>query len=237
MTPTDLDRQPPEPLTRDRPTRLARIRKRRRPRTPAGPVIELVVIVAVALGLALGIQAFIVKPYKIPTGSMEPTLAVGQRVLVDRIGNALGEPHVGEIVVFHPPANAEEGECGSDSHPVTPGGAACDEPDSARSSTNFIKRIVAGPGDEIYIREGHVYRRAGGRGEFVREKDPYIKACYGSSECNFPRAIRIPTGHWFMMGDNRGNSDDSRFWGPVPTSWIIGEAFVTYWPPDRIGTL
>jgi signal peptidase I len=50
-------------------------------------------------------------------------------------------------------------------------------------------------------------------------------------------AITVPAGHWFMMGDNRGESDDSRFWGPVPTGWIIGGAFATYWPPDRIGTL
>jgi signal peptidase I len=200
-------------------------------------VIELVVIVAVALGLALGIQAYLVKPYKIPTGSMEPTLEVGQRVLVNRVGMALGEPHVGEIAVFHPPANAEEGECGNDSHPVTPGGAACDETDDQPASVNFIKRIVAGPGDEIYISQGHVYRRAAGAATFKREADSYIKPCGDNSECNFPRAIRIPPGHWFMMGDNRGDSDDSRFWGPVPTGWIIGQAFATYWPPDRVGIL
>ena len=69
----------------------------------------------------------------------------------------------------------------------------------------------------------------------MREKDSYIRACGASPECNFPTPIKIPAGHWFMMGDNRGESDDSRFWGPVPTGWIIGEAFATYWPPDRIG--
>ena len=66
-------------------------------------------IVLVALGLALGIQAFIVKPYRIPSGSMEPTLAVGQRVLVDRIGTHFSDPHVGEIAVFHPPEGSPEG--------------------------------------------------------------------------------------------------------------------------------
>ena len=70
-----------------------------------------------------------------------------------------------------------------------------------------------------------------------READSYIRPCPGVAECNFPVAITVPAGHWFMMGDNRGESDDSRFWGPVPTGWIIGGAFATYWPPDRIGIL
>jgi signal peptidase I len=200
-------------------------------------LLELVAIVAIAVILALLIQAFIVKPYKIPSGSMEPTLAEGQRVLVNRIGMDFSEPHVGEIVVFHPPKGAEHEICGPVPHTVTFGGAACAAPVPEEASENFIKRVVAGPGDEIYIKEGHVFRKAAGKSQFVAEQDSYIRACGGVQECNFPTPIRIPAGHWFMMGDNRGNSDDSRFWGPVPTGWVIGGAFATYWPPDRIGTL
>ena len=190
-------------------------------------IVELVVIVLVAIGLALAIQAFVVKPYRIPSGSMEPTLKIGQRVLVDRIGMHFGDPHVGEIAVFNPPENAQQEVCGV----ARPSGAACSAPEPKRSSTYFIKRIVAGPGDTLYIREGHAYRNG------TRESDSYIAPCEGGSECNFPTPIKIPAGHWFMMGDNRGESDDSRFWGPVPTGWIIGGAFATYWPPDRIGFL
>ncbi len=203
----------------------------------AGSIVEVVVLIAVAVAVALGIQAFIVKPYKIPSGSMEPTLAIGQRVLVNRIGMDFSQPHVGEIAVFHPPEGAEQQQCGPTPHPITPGSAACSQPLPKESSVNFIKRIVAGPGDEIYVKEGHVYRKSAGTSQFVAEQDPYIKACGISSECNFTTPIKIPPGHWFMMGDNRGDSDDSRFWGPVPTAWIIGEAIATYWPPDRIGTL
>ena len=197
----------------------------------ANSLVELVVIVLVAIGLALAIQAWIVKPYRIPSGSMEPTLKVGQRVLVDRVGMHFGGPKVGQIVVFHPPKDAEQQVCGPAPHMVTPGGAACATPEPQESSTNFIKRIVAGPEDTLYIKEGHAYRNG------KRESDSYIAECGGGSECNFPTPIKIPAGHWFMMGDNRGESDDSRFWGPVPTGWIIGQAFATYWPPDRIGTL
>jgi signal peptidase I len=198
-----------------------------------GTLIELAVIVAVALGLALGIQAFVVKPYRIPSGSMEPTLAVGQRVLVNRIGMTLGEPHVGEIAVFHPPEGAEQEMCGPVAHMVRLGDEACSQPEPKEASVNFIKRIVAGPGDTMSIVEGHVIRNG------VREQDSYIRPCAAPTapECNFPKPIKIPAGHWFMMGDNRGESDDSRFWGPVPTGWIIGGAFATYWPISRIGTL
>lgn len=204
---------------------------KKRSKSTTGSIVELVVIIAVALGLALGIQAFIVKPYRIPSGSMEPTLAVGQRVLVNRLGMVFSDPHVGEIAVFHPPRDADREICGPTPHVIKLGGAACAAPETVQSSTNFIKRVVAGPGDVISIVEGHVIRNG------VREQDSYIKACGASPECSFPTPIKIPPGHWFMMGDNRGESDDSRFWGPVPTGWIIGGAFATYWPIDRIGIL
>jgi len=199
----------------------------KRKKSTTNSIIELVVIIAVAIGLALGIQAWIVKPYRIPSGSMEPTLAIGQRVLVDRIGMHFGDPHVGEIAVFNPPQSAQQEVCGVPR--LT--GAACSEAESRRSSTYFIKRIVAGPGDVIKIVEGHVIRNG------KREPDHYIMPCGGTAVCNLPTPIKIPAGHWFMMGDNRGESDDSRFWGPVPRGWIIGGAFATYWPPDRIGIL
>ena len=206
-----------------------------RARSKKASAIELVAIIAVAIGLAFGIETFVVKPYKIPSGSMEPTLKIGQRLLVNRIGMDLGGPHVGQIVVFHPPAEAAQGQCGPLPHTVTTGGAACALPVPREAREYFVKRIVAGPGDALYIAGGHVYREAAGSSSFVPERDSYVKACGFAPECSFPRAITIAPGHWFMMGDNRGDSEDSRFWGPVPTSWIVGPALATYWPPDRIG--
>jgi signal peptidase I len=202
-----------------------------REKSTGGSLLELVVIVAVALGLALGIQAFLVKPYRIPSESMVPTLAVGQRVLVNRLANHFGDPEIGDVTVFHPPAGADTDTCGD---PNRSDGQACDVPTRNRASVNFIKRVVAGPGDTVFIRRGHVYRNG------KREKDAYIaSSCNGSAGrgCNFTTPIKIPAHHWFMMGDNRGESDDSRYWGPVPRQWIIGSAFATYWPPKRIGLL
>ncbi len=192
-------------------------------------LLELVLTVAVAIGLALLIQAFIVKPYRIPSGSMEPTLAIGQRILASRLTT---HPGVGDIVVFHPPAGANYASpvCGNPNQGGT-GGQACDKPTPQESSQTFIKRVVGVGGDTISIVNGHVIRNG------VPEKDAYIYQCGDAGDCNYRVPIKIPPGYYFMMGDNRGESDDSRFWGPVPQKWIIGIAFFTYWPPDRIGFL
>jgi signal peptidase I len=194
----------------------------------SGSLIELVLIVAVALGLALGIQAFLVMPYRIPSESMVPTLVKGQRVLVNRIGERFGHPEVGDIVVFHPPIGADTGnECGT----TPPQGQVCNTPTPEKADTNFIKRVVAGPGDRLRIDEGHVIRNG------KRQNEPFALPCGRGAECDFPAEVTVPAGHYFMMGDNRGSSDDSRFWGPVPEDWIIGQAFATYWPPKKIGLL
>jgi signal peptidase I len=202
---------------------------RERKKSPLKSVIELVITVGVAVGLALLIQAFIVKPYKIPSPSMEPTLSIGQRVLANRLIN---HPSVGDIVVFHPPAGADPASpvCG-DQNQGAGHSQACDEPTAKESGQTFIKRVVGGPGDVIRILDGHVYRNG------ARESDSYTNACGAGPSCNFPTPIKVPPGDYFMMGDNRGESDDSRFWGPVPDKWVIGVAFFTYWPPDRIGFL
>ena len=203
-------------------------------KSPLSTLIELAVVVVTALALALAIQAFLVKPYRIPSGSMLPTVRVNQRVLVDRIGMDFSSIHVGDIIVFHPPKNYAAG-CANPSQGESPGGqdapTACEVPWRQPSSQTFIKRVVGLPGDRLSIRDGHVFRNG------KRESDSYIIQCDGDSACNFPQTITVPRGYYYMMGDNRPDSEDSRFWGPVPRAWIIGKAFLTYWPPDRIGFL
>jgi signal peptidase I len=150
---------------------------------------------------------------------MEPTLPIGTRVVVKQ-----RPPRVGTIVVYHPPDGFDRQECGPTPHVLRPGGGACADPVPRASAAELIKRVVAGPGDRIFVRAGHVYREAQGSTGFVRERDSYIRTCGKSPECNFPDPITIPAGHWFLMGDNRGESLDSRFFGPVPTAWIVGTA-------------
>ena len=197
-----------------------------RPQSTFGAVVELVAIVAFAVGLALVIQAYAVKPYVIPSGSMKPTLETGQRVLVQRVGYHFGDPQIGDIVVFHPPQGAESERCGTEPPP----GEVCTDTVDEPQEDNFIKRVVATPGDTLKIVGGHAIVN----GE--QTADDFTNPCRGAGHgCNFRKEVTIPPDTYFMMGDNRGASDDSRFWGPIPRDWIIGKAFATYWPPDRLG--
>jgi signal peptidase I len=191
-------------------------------------VAELVITFAVAICAALLVQAFLVKPYKIPSGSMIPTLAIGQHILVDRLDT---HPGLYDIVVFHPPAgsNPDTAICGKPSEGYGHQ-QACDEGTPTASTETFVKRVVGLPGDHLRIVDGHVWR------DGVEEKGKYVQPCNtGPSNCDFPQTITVPADEYYMMGDNRGPSDDSRFWGPVPERSIIGIVFATYWPIDRIG--
>jgi signal peptidase I len=198
----------------------------------ARSVAELVVIVAIALGLAVAIQGFIVKPYEIPSASMEPTLHINQRILVDRVGMHFSTPHIGDIFVFHPPtsetcADPHQGENGAGQDAA----AACDVAQTHESSQTYVKRVVGLPGDRLAIVDGRVLRNG------HPEQSSFTEPCGDAGECNFRATITVPKGDYYMMGDNRPDSLDSRYWGPVPKAWLIGKAFLTYWPPDRIGFL
>jgi signal peptidase I len=154
-----------------------------------------------------------VQQYRVTSGSMEPTLQVGERVTAERSG----APAIGDIVVFHPPVGARVNDpvCGvSDQGTGTT--APCDVPLPQESSSTFVKRVVAGPGDLVSLRDGHVIRNG------VPENEPYIAPCQSGDACSFPTPVRVPAGEYYLLGDNRGVSDDSRFWGPVPSAWIIG---------------
>jgi len=201
--------------------------KEKKEKSASGSLLELVMIVAVALGLALAIQAFLVKPFRIPSESMVPTLEVNQRVLVDRVSFRFSDPDRFNIVVFKPPRGADLNTCGAE-HPDN---QPCPKETPEKSDTNFIKRVVGLPGDRLSVRGGQVYIN----GEL--KDDDAARPSKTCATCNLEKPITIPPDHYFMMGDNRGESADSREWGPVPKKWIIGKAFATYWPPKRIGTL
>jgi len=188
----------------------------------AGVVLLVLAFVMPLIGAALVVPNF-VKPYRVPSENMNPTLRVGDRFLVWRLG---GDPSVGDIVVFNPPAGSDSDVCGTTNRSYDPDqeGRACSRPTKDKADVNFVKRIVAAPGDTLAVEDGHVIRNG------KRQREPFIARCDGGGGCNLPKAITVPPDHYFMMGDNRGASQDSRFWGPVPSDWIKGRAFTTYWP-------
>lgn len=219
-------------------------------------VLESAAIVAVALIAAFFIQFLLVKPYKIPSLSMYPLLDVNQRVLVNRVEGRLGTPERGDVVVLKPPPGAEMMKCGIEpgqqfgpplqtyetSRGYGSGGGgssmACPQALPGQSKQAFIKRVIGLPGDRIKIIKGNAY--INGKKLF----EPYISpknSCedpqYFRESCTYSREFTIPPNKYFMMGDNRNDSDDSRFWGPVDGSKIVGEAFATYWPAGEIGGL
>jgi signal peptidase I len=174
-------------------------------------IIEYVVLAVVAIAVALLIQAFLVKPYRIPSESMENTLLIGDRVLVDRVSWRFSEPARQNIVVFHSPLAG----------PV------------------LIKRIIGMPGDEVSLKDGAVYING------KKLDEPYVRQIKGKPVRSDPfdnglpwslqTPYKVPAGSYFMMGDNRIDSGDSREFGPVPRSQLVGKAFARYWPPNRIG--
>jgi signal peptidase I len=180
--------------------------------------IDWIVTIAGAIGIVLAIKAWVVNPYRIPSSSMEPTLhcarpgqdceaRLSDRVLANRFIYHFRSPHRGEIVVFNTPKAAQQ-MCGA--------------------SGTFVKRLIGLPGDTVTEKTGGwVYINGN------RLNEPYLKADRRAHDST-TGTWHVPKGQYFFMGDNRGESCDSRRWGAVPRKNLIGKVFATYWPPNRI---
>ena len=196
---------------------------------------ELPVLIAIAFVLALLMKTFLVQAFYIPSESMEPTLhgctgCNGDRVLVNKLVWRLRDPRRGEIVVFIAEHDSAHKSFLGRIRSFFTEGLGVTTP----SEKDFIKRIIGLPGETVEGRDGHVEICAKPNVGCHILKEPYLTQT--AAPTNFG-PVRIPAGHYFMMGDNRAISDDSRDWGTLPRSYIIGKAFATYWPLDRIRTL
>ena len=171
-----------------------------------GGLVEYVVILLVSFALVFGfVRPFVVEPFWIPSESMVPTLLVDDRLLVNKFIYRFAEPERGDIVVFEGVESGDE---------------------------DLIKRVVGVPGDEVAVRRGKLYLNGEPQKEPYVVEDPCLR--YLPKTCAFG-STTVPEGHVFVMGDNRANSRDSRFFGPLPEGNIEGKAFLRFWPPGRIG--
>ncbi len=170
-------------------------------------LIEWAAILIVAVVAAVLLRTFVVQPYYIPSGSMEPTLKVGDKVLVNKLSYHMHGVHRGDVVVFKKPPN-----------------------DYSPNIKDLIKRVIGLPDETISGHDGHVYIN----GQLLNEK--WLPKGTSSVTSTFG-PVHIPAGDYFVMGDNRINSSDSRVIGPIPGSLIVGRAFLIVWPVGHIGGL
>lgn len=163
--------------------------------------IEILESVVIAVVLAALIRIFIFSPFYIPSGSMEPTLQVGDRIIVSKLNYHFTNPARGDVIVFRFPLDPDR---------------------------DFVKRVIGLGGETVAFRDSQLYIN----GEPVSED-------YLPEGLKFPDfgPVQVPEGNYFMMGDNRNNSDDSRRWGSLPEEYIIGKAIIIYWPPARLDLL
>lgn len=195
----------------------------RRGRSGVGAAI---IVLAVALPVAtFAVLRFVLetRAFRIPSEAMLPTLGVGDRVVTTKVS----DPGRGDVVVFEAPRGALANECGVRRPPPS----ACPRPTDAGSETTFVKRVVADAGDRVAIVDGVAVV------DGERLDEPYVRPSSDCATCNLPRPIEIPAGHYFVLGDNRGQSADSREWGPIEKDSIVGEIRLRYWPPARFGGL
>ncbi len=155
--------------------------------------------------VAVLVRTFLLESFYIPSGSMENTLLINDRVLVDKIGYHLHSIHHGDIVVFRRPPHLQI------------------------SDDDLIKRVIGLPGDVVKASGGSVY--VDGR----RQSEPYVRStCHGTG--NFG-PVTVPAGRMFVMGDNRCNSYDSRYFGPISENLVVGQAVLRIWPLSRLSGL
>jgi signal peptidase I len=196
--------------------------------SPWRKIADWVVTIAVAIGFVLAFEAEVAKPYRIPSASMEKTLhcarpaagctgSTSDRVLVDRLAYYFGSPQRGQIVVFTAPARANV--CGGND-----------------GGTTFVKRLIGLPGETVREDDsGHIWIREPAARRWTKLREPYLPARTRLADtADFGRTWHVPNGEYFMLGDNRPDSCDSRRWGSVARSNLIGPVIFTYWPPDRI---
>lgn len=185
---------------------------------------ELPLLVLIALAIAVIIKTFIVQAFWIPSGSMESTLMVDDRVLVNKLTYRFADFERGDIIVFDDPRGTLDRESVVESLVRN----LAESIGLSTPKSEFIKRVVALPGEEIEIRDGLVHING------VPLDEPYVHP--RSNMPNFGPEL-IPPGYLFVMGDNRNSSQDSRVFGPIAEESIVGRAFTILWPADRWGGL
>jgi signal peptidase I len=191
---------------------------------------EVVVLLLCAAALAYLLKTLVAQVFYIPSESMTPQLRVDDRVVVSKLSYRLHQPRRGDVVVFDCPEAScpDNGDNGGNLAVRVVRGVAEGIGLIQPSTKEFIKRVVALPGETIEVQGGQVY--VDGR----RLDEPYLSQSTVTANL---RPTRVPEGHLFVLGDNRANSSDSRVFGPITRSSVVGRAVFRVWPPSRTSFL
>lgn len=153
---------------------------------------------------------------RVPSFGMAPTLQPGDYILADQSAYRHTTPQIDDLVVFYPPAGADDNSCAR--RPPPRQACAVASRRLLLEGPKFVKRIVGRPGDRLSIRNGRVIRNG------QQAKEDFIIRCATRESCHYPRTFTVPRDSYYVLGDNRGESDDSRFWGPITAASIVGKA-------------
>jgi len=173
-------------------------------------LIEWVILLIVVGVVTVGLRTYVFQTYFIPSGSMEPTLQIGDRILVDKLAVDWGTVKRGDIIVFKSPANED---CGGVHDPI------------------LVKRVIGLPGDSLYSLGNTIYVN----GKKLDEAWPHTEPLGPPAIASRAHPVVVAANHYFMVGDNHSDSCDSRYWGTITHSAIIGKAFFRIWPLSRVG--
>jgi signal peptidase I len=191
---------------------------------------ELPLLIGIALLIAFLVKTFVAQAYYIPSESMVPQLKVGDRVVVSKLSYRLHKPRRGDIIVFDAPPGATGLKTESKGKGVPRVARNVLEAVGLRqpSTEEFIKRVIGLPGDTVEGRNGKVYVNG------LELVEPYLHGNVTTSDFG---PVKVPKGRLWLMGDNRDNSEDSRVFGTVPESTVVGRAVVRPWPLNRLAFL
>ncbi|KKR81445.1 MAG: Signal peptidase I [Candidatus Daviesbacteria bacterium GW2011_GWA1_41_61] len=166
-------------------------------------LVELIEFIAIIGAILVVVRFFVAEPHKVSGSSMVPNFHDGDYIITNKVATQISQPQRGEVIILKNPRNMDQ---------------------------VFIKRVIGLPGDRVMVSGGKVYINGQPTAELYLPKGTRT---YGGASLSEGEELTVPQGRYFIMGDNRGGSSDSREWGTIGKDLVVGQAWLRYWPPQQ----